>query len=379
MLRIKNVLIMHIAVACLILISARASAEGHYEWAQQTDVDAVTIFSASGGEPIAVGNNGRFSIADKPVSVAIAGGDAFNMIPIDLVAAVENFKLVEWTEEDFQFIDTFPIQAIGKKGSRILGGTTGLIIASDNSGSDWYVVDVLRQISEGKGENGTHETCVGMEQKGRVSSKKKQWIGVRRVCDIVFMSGRAIVAYDKGLAYNDNLDQHIADPTDKSCLWQGVPPNDENELFGLIVNDVEVKDADAIIAATSDGVWESSDRGGSWTQIGLEGQKTFSVHISADGEYYAGGVDGVYKMTDSKWEKIGELKKVYDIDEFGPSLLAGTREGLFARTDAEGSGWQPLSDKKDFTEARAISASESEIFVATEKGLFSATYVEDTE
>lgn len=350
--------------------------EWSFDWLQITNSDSWSMATDANGRPIAMGNFGRFDSTAQPVSIDIDMGDAWYNVGIDLLDAVEHFPHIKWGLEDFVVFETFPIQAIAQKGSRIYAGTSGLLIFSDDQGQTWDVVDTLRQFSKGDNESGSHSTCKGMKQLGFTSTGKNQIIGARRICDIIFSSGRTIVAYDEGVVYNDNLDKHIQDPVNTSYYWYGAPTKHENgnALYGSIVNDLFAS-GKTILAGSNNGVFESKDNGQTWTGIGPKNANAYSVYISAAGEYFYGSADGIYVLHEGVWEKLGEFNTVYTIEEFDRWLLVGTREGFFC-LPADDNTWYFLNGDLPFVEVRNISIDGSTIYLGTESGLFSAYYYE---
>ncbi len=348
--------------------NAFANATAPFNWEQLTDSDTYSIATDGSGRPLMTGNANESPALS---SVDVFSNQLWKNNSIDLIATVEKFKAIKWPKDNFERFADFPISAIAFFGARAFAGTSGFLFYSENNGADWHVVDTLRTISTQGGESGSHLTCKGAQQKGVTSSGKKETIGVRRVCDIIFSGNRAIVAYDQGLVYNDKILQHILEPSNRSYLWSGAPIKNTggNELFGLVVNDIE-KDGGLLLAATSNGFWKSGDMGEKWEMTGLKGKNVLSIHVISSGNYLAGTSSDISEYKNSEWSEAGELSDVMAILTTGDTTFAGTLDGLFFK-GAQGTSWSKV-EGAPFNEVRTISSDGASIFVGTDKGLFSS-------
>ena len=351
---------------------------GGIVWEPLADGNVLSVAIDNSGKSGLAGLYGEIAEEGQSVKISVQqGSSSWSLIDIDLIGAINGFTVMKWDNRLLPIFKTFPIEAVASDGGTLYAGSSGLLLYSKDGGASWHVVDTLRQFSKGGGENGSHATCNGENQGGVNSTKKRQLIGVRRVCDIAIAGGRVILAYDQGVVYNDNIGQHIADPLNEAYLWHGAPIKGEgaNEIYGNVVNDLELNKG-TLLAATGNGVWKSEDNGASWAAIGLDGENVYSVLASENGDHLAGTTTALYKLTEGKWETVKEFSKVNAIGRSKDYLIVGTASGLFInRIGSE--TWSDITKGIAGEEAsvRDIKVTGKDmtdygIYIATSKGLF---------
>jgi photosystem II stability/assembly factor-like uncharacterized protein len=162
--------------------------------------------------------------------------------------------------------------------------------------------------------------------------------------------------------------------------WTSNGPNGEH-VFALAI---DPGNTTRIYAATIGGVYRSTDRGGSWTNAGLDGVFALAIDPNAPVTIYAGtGGGGVYKTTDGgvTWGQINTgLANLFvyslAIDPSNPATIyAGTSGGVYKSTNC-GESWinTGLTEGAGVINTLAIDPSTpSNIFAGSYNGVYKST------
>ena len=140
-------------------------------------------------------------------------------------------------------------------------------------------------------------------------------------------------------------------------------------------------------AATSGGVYRSTDNGQSWTQFsdGLSDAASLVYSLETfGGALFAGTGDGLFRRgaSDSVWTRANQSAagivsnaKIFELRAIGGVLFAGLEGQGFHRSLDGGQTWTPtLSGTSGFTEhGQAIETFNGAIFAATDKGIYRST------
>lgn len=340
------------------------------KWNLVAKGDIKSMATDDNGKPILLGHNGTISSTEQTTKISIFKDSKWEERKVDIKAAIKEFTQITWDDQAFTDFGAFPISAITREADRIYAGTSGILLYSDDSGLSWKVVDVLRIISDGTTSYGNpRPTCSTDKQAVKATGQQGDFIGVRRVCDIAFKSNMALLAFDNGFVWSSNLQAHINNPLDSTFAWRGTNP--ANSLHGKIVHDLMSTDS-LILAGTDFGVWQSTDKGVTWSDGGndrLVGD-AYAVFIADDNTQYAGKSDAIYVKESDKWEKSHEFQTVLSIGGCGTTVVAGTADGVFTSSD-NGKNWKNVSAGISSKEIRAVSCDGEMIYAATKDGLFS--------
>lgn len=284
-----------------------------------------------------------------------------------------------WQNNKFfaEDVKTYPVGAVAVREGKpewIFAATTGVMMYSNDGGDTWNRLEAIIY-PRGDEYPGEHPTCAGKKQTGSTNAKSSTSIAaLGQVCDMIAREdGRLIVAYDRGIATLDNVEDFVSDP--KVELWIGLPVNGGDQsgyVNGPVANDLE-QAGTKIFAATSSGVYvnEAGD-GKSWAQFAggaLDGTKAvYALAFDAkSNKIFAGADDGVYvgDVASANWAKTeGTLEgpilslavdPAYDQKKTGPVVLAGTATGLAVTRDG-GKFWSVLNSivATDLGEVRSV-------------------------
>ncbi len=150
-------------------------------------------------------------------------------------------------------------------------------------------------------------------------------------------------------------------------------------LSGLAIYALAVDpNRSAYVYAATDGssgsLWKSTDGGLHWSaaNIGLQGGTVYDLlveQLNSD-SIYAATTAGIFHSSNGggSWQGIGLADKIaYSLGLTPAGLYAGTRQGLFV-TANQGASWQPISSRDPFQEVHAVlldAASSGALFVGT--------------
>jgi photosystem II stability/assembly factor-like uncharacterized protein len=262
-----------------------------------------------------------------------------------------------------------------KNPDRILLGTaTSTIFASDDGGLNW---SRLARIGEGE-RDGDHDYVIDhivMDPGNPDTIFVAAWSVQDRTSGDIFysrdggkswkvspgMHGKPVRALAMGPA---NLHLLVAGAldgvyvsTDDGGSWERISPADDDGLRNIESVAIDPKDPNVIYAGTWHLAWKTSDRGISWHKIDkgmIDDSDVFSIIVDASNSsvVFASACSGIYRS-----ESAGDLfRKVQGIpfsarrtrilkqDPANPNVVyAGTTEGLW-RTKDSGKTWKQLTD-----------------------------------
>lgn len=127
--------------------------------------------------------------------------------------------------------------------------------------------------------------------------------------------------------------------TDNGCTWSSV----ELPLV-FAIHDLKIGGQGKLLAGTDFGVFESSDTGASWKQIGLTTHVVTAVAIAVDGARYAGTTQGIFRasVNDNKWNLVSQT--TISISDLALSangkIFAGAMSGGVFRSIDNGNTWE---------------------------------------
>ncbi|MFH1874714.1 MAG: hypothetical protein ABH859_05970 [Pseudomonadota bacterium] len=280
-----------------------------------------------------------------------------------------------WQHNGFFDERAYPVGAIAfRQGneSQMFAASTGIMMYSNDAGTTWNRLDAIFYLRK---DNYDGKTCAGKSQAdlgaAMNTGNQNDIVALGQVCDmIVKPDGRMIVAFDYGLAINNNIDAFIAKPGDSP--WQS---GAESDVSATVAHDLE-EVGNKIYAATNKGVYVNDGSSNSWQPfIGGEVNESTPVYSLAYNErsnqIYAGGANAVYVTAadSANWTKtqdnLGGLVLSLAVDPYAPAekpvVVAGTSSGL-AITRNGGNSWSKLTSPAatDLAEVRSVALAAKE-------------------
>ena len=255
----------------------------------------------------------------------------------------------------------------------LLGTTTSTIFVSDDGGTNWS-----RLTRIGEGHDGDHDYVIDhivVDPGDPDSIFVAAWsVSDRTSGDIFYsrdggrswkaspgMHGKPVRALAMGPPNAHLLVAGALDgvyvSSDSGGTWERISPADDEGLRNIESVAIDPKDPSVIYAGTWHLAWKTSDRGISWHKIDkgmIDDSDVFSIIVDASNSsvVFASACSGIYKS-----ESAGDLfHKVQGIpfsarrtrilkqDPASPNVVyAGTTEGLW-RTRDSGKTWKQLTD-----------------------------------
>jgi len=256
----------------------------------------------------------------------------------------------------------------------LLGTTTSTIFVSNDGGTNW---SRLTRIGEGVGD-GDHDYVIDhivVDPEDPDSIFVAAWsVNDRTSGDIFYshdggkswkpspgMLGKPVRALAMGPSKSHLLVAGALDgvyvSSDGGGSWERISPTDDEGLRNIESVAIDPKDPNVIYAGTWHLAWKTSDRGVSWHKIDkgmIDDSDVFSIIVDASNSsvVFASACSGIYRS-----ESAGDLfHKVQGIpfsarrtrilkqDPDNPNVVyAGTTEGLW-RTRDSGKTWKQLTD-----------------------------------
>ena len=256
----------------------------------------------------------------------------------------------------------------------LLGTTTSTIFVSDDGGTNW---SRLARLGEGV-RDGNHDYVIDhivVDPEDTDSIFVAAWsVSDRASGDIFYsrdggkswkvspgMHGKPVRALAMGPPNSHLLVAGALDgvyvSTDSGGSWARISPEGDEGLRNIESLAIDSKDPNVIYAGTWHLAWKTSDRGMSWHKIDrgmIDDSDVFSIIVDGSNSsvVFASACSGIYKS-----ESAGDLfHKVQGIpfsarrtrilkqDPANPNLVyAGTTEGLW-RTRDSGKTWKQLTD-----------------------------------
>ena len=323
---------------------------------------------------VGLDQNGYAKGIAKIAKVAPSGTSYMELKFAELIMGSEGLDSYKASLSSFfeKSVKTFPVSAIAvQKNGRLIAATTGLIAYKEKE--DFKTLDILVEGSwEGKPYAGSHPSCFGKKQTGiKGDADRTELAFMRQVCDLMALGeDRLIVATDYGAFTLPSVSAYLKDK--KKNPYCGHPTSKchpSNATFKMVVSDLEVvgdtTDTATVLAATSSGVYQSTDGGMTWEAFGTIGQESFALsYDKTRNVVYAGTKAGVYvrAMNGGDWVQKGLSDTAVialTVDGVTPgiesTLLAGTKTGAKISRDS-GVTWSdiPVPGMKDKGEVRSV-------------------------
>ena len=238
----------------------------------------------------------------------------------------------------FEMVKDFPVSALVVDGDRLFMGATGIVMYSDDEGTTWNkITTFLRFYAD------DYETCAGEMQPGNGDDLGS----LGRACDLVARNKHLIIASDRGVLTVTDVDNFIS-TQDAAQYVAGRPPQgaiDETKYptYGAVAHDLEAVDG-AVYAASTKGLFKSTDDGETWTKVDGISEEIFAVAVR-DNMIYVGTATGIKSrpLDGGSWVAgtMDKKSKIYSIatDPYSPGVvLAGTNDALLVSRD-NGATW----------------------------------------
>lgn len=150
--------------------------------------------------------------------------------------------------------------------------------------------------------------------------------------------------------------------------WRSIGP--EGGAVERLV--VDPRDASRVYAATTSGVFVSTDGGKQWKHApeGMDFLIVKHLAIDADGAVYAGSVRTFRSTGGATWKALETAPGGFNLESLsteGKTLYAGTGEGMFRSTD-RGETWTKIEGFDG--NAKAIATDRGTTYIAGESGIF---------
>lgn len=126
-----------------------------------------------------------------------------------------------------------------------------------------------------------------------------------------------------------------------------------------------------LLAGTNDGIYISTNAGGSWSDVTTGLTNTFIRSIIEDSSFiFAASQDGIFKSGDggNNWSSSSlglSSTDITDLASFGISIFAGTFDGGLYQTFDDGASWLNVDSSFTGTMVSSIAILASDVFVST--------------
>jgi photosystem II stability/assembly factor-like uncharacterized protein len=288
-------------------------------------------------------------------------------------------------------------------GSTIFAGTDGNIFRSQDSGKTWLEADsgiVRSYIDAFAVEDDILYAGAYGGGVSKLSDTGNSW--VRRNNGLPPFTIRALLSKDQRIyAGTEYFGLYRLDSG--STMWEATTIGSWNSVYALTHNNNELLAAmsigigrsidggktwdiidstiggfsilargSRILVGSESSVFVSSDNGVSWSEKDFGGYDQ-TVYPQAYNSQYMFAVDGpLFRSNDSgdSWYPLrsnGLVGRIYALATDGPTIFAGTRDGVFFSTN-NGDQWTQTNDGLNDTVVYALALRDSELFAGTKTG-----------
>ncbi len=231
---------------------------------------------------------------------------------------------------------------VAPSGKHMAGTEGGGVFISESAGASWrsHNVNLFAHIIEQLYVLASGTTLAGMNFSGgiwRTNDFGRTWettTGGPRAANCFLQIGAKVLA--------GTPDSELYISSDSGANW-AVRSRALTDTRALIASGTN------IFAATSDGVFRSTDEGGIWTRTsaGLPTGGVSALFAVSDGRIYADTFSGVYVSSNQggSWTALNDGLTERDVLSFfrlGGLLFAGTTNGIFKFSEV--AGWMPSSN-----------------------------------
>ena len=259
------------------------------------------------------------------------------------------------------------------KNNYIIAGveSRGIYVSSDN-GITWFLSGMQNTTVTSLAYNlETDQYYAGTNENGLFVSKDegKTWsLLVAELVDYkinnieIDRTGNVLICTDKGFFTCSNEGKNLRQ------LINGL----DNEEFYLSLT---LSSGDIFVTSKSGIFISTAEYGFNTINTGLVSKEIFSLTINPTGTIYAGGVDGIYELTDNflSWKKLDTLYILKNINTLNTdddgNIYVGTMEAVYISVDSGKSFKEIFNDLSPINSI--ILNTNKDLFVSTEKGFYS--------
>jgi ligand-binding sensor domain-containing protein len=285
-----------------------------------------------------------------------------------------------------------PVSAIAVYHGDIYASLGGILYRSTDNGGHWA-------LDTANGLHGLQVTALQPDGDNLVAGTNKtvfissddggSWLDL--IAGFLYDFTTSSLSVDSNVIIAATDSGGMAVTTDLGLSWNSIT----NHVYGIsgLVNDMALKGGKFYIA-TNIGVSQSLDSGADWAAVnnGLWNNGfPFVSAVAADGNYLFIGTTlgrGIYYSTDdgADWtatqsagmgyDSHGKMRTVNRFLASGNKLFAGTKGGGIYVSENYGANWVSANNGLTDTNILAMTATATDIFVGTEKGMWRRTLSE---